>query len=580
MSFAAIADKIDALWAKHPKLQHFFRSRWRFALYLPLLFVALFAIHFIFAYSATPYSGTSQGWRSEGAKTAFYVCFAIFYVLVVLRLVFLGLIKRLNAKHIAFAFVLISAGILINFSFYRYMNYTGFKHDWGMSYYKASNNDLNGHFGLIYDIFNNGRIPDPDLNKGQYYQPKMWHGIMALWMNISKIFIHAPAENALVPVVGEAFPLYTYHEYALLESCRIIINFYGILTLYFLYRIYVRIFEGGPKLAISSAFIALTPVFWYVPFYGNNDSMSFAFALMGLLFALEYRRTHKISDIVLCAVGIGCGMMCKLSSAMVAFPVAFIFLLELIKVFKARPKGQSFWTPEMKKFAIQIAVFAAVVFPLGLGWHLYNKVVFGEPIGYVYDLEWHTGTFRQNFMHLDSNVYSPWARFFTFPSSDLYYSMFNLRYCKTYEYLADGSKWWISKWGEQDYNVWTAFLKTSLWGETSYSLSGTGLFFATMAYHTYIILGCLFLFMAAIYLGRTFLSDKANKELFILMAIIALTTGFSYAYFCAKYPVGCSSNARYALLLFIPIQATLSSGIVDFATAIENRVKEKKSQRK
>lgn len=573
MSLEGIALKIDGVKAKHPKITRFFSSRWRFALYLPLLLIVLFAIHYIFAYSPAPYE-TSEGWKSEGAKTAFFVCLGIFYGLMILRLTFLGLIKRLTARRIAFAFVMASAAVLVLFSFHRYMNFATFKHDWGLSYYKPSYNDANGHFGIIYDIFNNGKIPDPDLDRGQYYQPKMWHALMALWMNINKIFIHAPAENPVLSIPSSTFPLYTYHEYALLESCRILINFYGIMTLYFMYRIYVRLFEGGAKLIVASSFLVMTPVLWYVPFYGNNDSLSFALALMGLAFALEYRKTHSFTDIVLSAVGIGGGMMVKLSSAMVAFPVAFIFALELFKNLKARQKGEAFWTKEMKHFAIQIAVFAAVVFPLGLGLHLYNKVAFGEPIGYVYDLEWHTGEFRQNWMHLDEAVYSPWARYFTFPQSDLYFSMFNLRYCKEVTTLADGTRWWISKWGEQDFNVWTAFLKTSLWGESTLNLTGTSLFFATIAYHGYIILGCAFIFMALIYTGRMFFIKDSNRYLYFMMLILAVSVGFSYAYFCAKYPVGCSSNARYALLLFIPIQVTLASGFVDFFSAAGKRAKE------
>jgi hypothetical protein len=80
--------------------------------------------------------------------------------------------------------------------------------------------------------------------------------------------------------------------------------------------------------------------------------------------------------------------------------------------------------------------------------------------------------------------------------------------------------------------------------------------------------------MGLVYAGRAFFKKDSNRFLFFLMLIIALSTGFSYAYFCWKYPVGCSSNARYALLLFIPIQVTLASGFVDFVNAIIDRVKE------
>ncbi len=547
----SIPSLIASFEAKHPKIVHFFHSRWRFAFYLPAYLLLLTLIHYIFAFSPTPYSGSSNGWASPEKKVAFIILLELFFAFVAVWLILNFMAKRLTSRKIAFAFVLVSSAILILFSFLRYMNFAGYKHDWGA-------NDPDGHFAIIYDIFNTGKIPDQDLTRGQYYQPKFWHALMALCMKINSLFIHAPEGNALVTPAVLTFPLYDYQQYALLESCRIWINFYGTLSLYFLYRIYVRLFEKGLKLCIASAFLAITPVFWYVPFYGNNDSLSFAFALMGLLFALEYRKSKSFVDIILSGVGIGLGMMCKLSNALVALPVAFIFVLELIERIKGKGEGEKFFSGERKRFFFQILIFAIVVFPLGLGLHVYNRVAFGEPIGYVLDLEWSTGEFRQNFMHIDSAVYNPFQRFFSFPQADLWFSMFNLRYCQT---RVDG--WWVSAWGEQDFNVWTAFLKTALWGESTLSLSSAGLVFASIAYYFYIIAGIFFLIFLVLYTVKAVLDHKSDYFLYGLMAITFISVAASYIYFSAKYPVGCSMNARYALLLFIPIQVVLASGFVD-----------------
>ena len=168
---------------------------------------------------------------------------------------------------------------------------------------------------------------------------------------------------------------------------------------------------------------------------------------MALFFALKYKEKQNFRYIVLTAVGIGLSMATKLSNAVIAVPIAFIFLLVLIQTIKKTN------TLSLKKFILQIAVFAVIVFPLGLAIPIYHKIAFDMPFGYVLDLE----TNGENWMHIDQQMYNPIVRFFLFPTPDLFFSITNLRYNSEYV-LVNGVADWISKFGEQDFNVWTSFL--------------------------------------------------------------------------------------------------------------------------
>ena len=72
--------------------------------------------------------------------------------------------------------------------------------------------------------------------------------------------------------------------------------------------------------------------------------------------------------------------------------------------------------------------------------------------------------------------------------------------------------------------------------------------------------------------------EKIDARLYIMMAIFFLTNAFSYIYFNYKYPVGCSENARYAMLILIPIQVAVSSFVVDVTKGIVKITKKEKNR--
>jgi hypothetical protein len=131
-----------------------------------------------------------------------------------------------------------------------------------------------------------------------------------------------------------------------------------------------------------------------------------------------------------------------------------------------------------------------------------------------------------------------------------------------------------AEWGGQDFNIWTAFLKTALWGEGTPSFKTTELTYSLclIVYYLAIFLGILFLLAVLYFLIRAILQKKITQPFLAgLLGFFFLSQAFSYAYFAYRYPVGCSMNARYAMLVFIPLYAIIGEGLSQGFASLKKR---------
>jgi hypothetical protein len=544
-----------------PFQQKFHQSRWRYLWYFFVYLLALYALYFIFLFREGTYNVTDyySGFRSASAYIAYCCLLVLLFLGEVAYGILLGVRHRLTGKKIAFLLVVLSSAILFLFSGCRYMDTDYFKHDYGVGY-------SGGHWEIIYLIYTTGKIPDPNLYN-QFYQPKLWHFLMAMGMHLNSILIPVPADN---PVLFSNFPAWDLRTYEIFESTRIFIDFYGTLTLYFFYKILCKLHLKGAKLVIATLLCTFTPMIWYVPFFGNNDSLALFFGLVAIFFSLSYLERPSFVDAILCALFLGAGMSAKLSTAMAAFPIAFVFLYQLYREYR---KGNSFGKKDRLLFWLQMAVFALVVFPTGLGLAIYDKVKFGEPIGYVLNLE--NEHYWSN-QHIDTDAYGFFNRFLFFPTGDFSFSIFPyindaaIARNGYYDSAADCYRYSFA-YGTLDYNVWTAWLKSALWNESVFNTPGPILFFSYLLVITYIILGLFFVMAEALYTLLLLFRKEKNAFLYLFVATTFLTSAFSYCYFAYKYPVWCSMNSRYSLYLFLPFSIGIASFIGDGAHFLASR---------
>ena len=82
---------------------------------------------------------------------------------------------------------------------------------------------------------------------------------------------------------------------------------------------------------VPLAVVAFHPSFILFSGSINNDALSVVFILGAVLWTLKWYEKQTWEGIVKIALCIGLGMMTKLSSAMVAIPVAAVFLVVLVR---------------------------------------------------------------------------------------------------------------------------------------------------------------------------------------------------------------------------------------------------------
>ncbi len=538
----------------------FMRSKKAPFILWPVAIFIIYMIFFLFCYQQKMYQDIA--FNSTASQTIFVILVIAFAVLVIGYYILLCVSKRLSTRKSVFLVFLLASALVLPFAMARVYNDDSFTHDYGVF-----NNG--GHWAIIYDIYKTGQIPGVDMSN-QYYQPKFYHAFVAFFIRFNSNFLPKfQGSLDIVPNVASSshFNLYTLFDYTAFETARIFLALQGIVLLYFVYKTIVELKMNKRMSAIAAFIIFLTPVFWFISSYKNNDALATLLMFAALFAALRYKETHSYVSLVLTALCIGLGMETKLSAAMVAFPVALIFALELLKIFRKNHKWSKPTKKEFLPFFIQMVIFAVIVFPLGLGGAIYSKVKYNMPIGYVWDLVAAYGT--DYFMYIDPKVYSTFSRVVMFPSPDLFWDMFNVRYAKVNGVL--------NPYGYIDFNCWTAFLKTGLWSESYLSktsafgpmMNDNPLMWPAMGlmYMTAIIIGLIFVIGSIYFIVKRIISiikkeDQSDSTIFWIMAITFITSAISYMSFCLRYPVGCTMNARYGMLLYLPI-AVVASAVID-----------------
>lgn len=548
-------------------LTSLFKKKWAPFVFWPAAVLLMYAVYFLFIYQQEMYG--KIGFNSETSYVIFIIFLVIYELLVAAYFTLSAISGRLSTRKAVFLLFMFSAGLVLPFTMARTYNDSSYTHDYGVF------GDY-GHWAIIYDIYKTGQIPAVDLGS-QYYQPKLYHAAIAFFMKINSVLLpHFQGSEAIVPNVASSahFSEFTLFDYTAFETARIFLSFQGIITLYFAYKVIVELGLNKRVSIIGSFLLFFTPAFWFISAYKNNDSLSLLFSFAALYAAIRYHKTRSYVPLVATALCIGLGMETKLSTVVVAFPVAAIFLIDLIGLFRKDGKWAKADNKELIKFIIQMGVFAVIVFPLGLFFEIYAKMKYDRPIAYVWDLVGIYGT--DYFMYIDPEIYPMWARLFIFPSPDLFYHITNVR-------SAAGTPQ-DYYWGTIDFNCWTAFLKTGLFSESDirWMAESMGDFknafwiLVSLAYTFSIMAGIAFVIGGVFFIVKKIISlvkgeKQQNDFVFYFLVVTFFSSAISYMAFCMRYPVGCTMNARYAMLLYLPIGLVVGLLIDHLLKKMENK---------
>ena len=241
----------------------------------------------------------------------------------------------------------------------------------------------------------------------------------------------------------------------------------------------------------------------------NNDTLCVMLSFLSFYLALLWYQKPTYKLIIGSAITIGFAMSTKGSAAILAFPMAFLFLVKLIK--------------EKKSVFFQLVLFGLLSLSLGMWWYVRNNVLFEVPLNYIYYMS-------TDFIGYLGNVPLK-ERIFNFDPH--YYNFQNL-------YLQFEGRY-------TDINPIIGLLKTTVFGQWHFNYN-----LIIKAFACPLLVVWVYLVIVTICAIPSFI--KKNKELLIpnISILFLLVVQFVVYYkFCLDYPFVWSMDFRYTLPLLI-----------------------------
>lgn len=394
-------------------------------------------------------------------------------------------------------FLVILGGVILR-SFY--VIFTGVderQHDQG--YFSGLSDDLvnPGHLGYIEYLCKFGHLPNfSPYQLFSYYHPPVHHIISCLFINLQLLF--------------------DVNERLAFENIQALTFLYSSLCLPVSYGILKKIKCSDTCMVLAMALLAFHPGMIYMVGSTNNDMLCTLLTFTCFYFSLVWMQDKSLKNLLKIALSLGFGMITKLNCAVMAFPLAAVFLLYFI----SECREKRVW-----KVIKEFAIFGIVTAGIGLSWVIRNLVFYDTNPGVPVVTE-------ESVMYLgDLSLF----RTYVFqPDLNLDYPFHTLN-------------------GEQICNIWQILFRTSLYDEIRPDLSD----FLLIACQTALILAMT---LGTIYFVVTILMQireirKGNKELGIFLLVGYVMVVLTFILFVVKYPFTCSANYRYVVigLLFTAI---------------------------
>ena len=387
-------------------------------------------------------------------------------------------------RHLYTFLLIMVSSALIRIFFIYYTSVYDMQHDAGTPY------ENYGHLGYISYLMNHLHLPDFDVREAfQFWHPPLHHTISAIFLSL----------------VWKIFP----GQVGNYEALQLLPFLYMTVCIWVIWKTLQLWNIQGKTLCFLTLLIAFHPTFITLSGSINSDALCTMFTFLAIYFALLWYRTPGYRLMIASALFIGLGMSSKGSAAIAAFPIAFLFLVKLIK--------------EKGKVIPQLLVFAIISLPLGLWWYVRNYIAFGVPLDYIYYMSTDTVGYLAD-IPLWRRIFDFDPRFFSYTNT---YLQFEGRFT--------------------DVNPIIGLLKTAVFGQWRFNYSPYIKPFAYILLFVWIALT-----MIALLGVPSFLLKNKEKRIENISVIILFVVQFaSYYSFCLNYPFVWTMDFRYAIPLLL-----------------------------
>lgn len=415
--------------------------------------------------------------------------FAVMGLLIVVGFgVFLGINKKLTTQNVVL--LLFAAGFILRLNYILYTPLTATSRIRQHDMYQFGGEK--GHSAYILHFYNNG-FTLPDFNpttKAQFYHPPLHHFLAGLWMRLLTTF-------------GMSYD-------RAISSLQFLTLFYSMCCLFVSDRIFEKLNLRGLGRIIAVSIVAFHPTFFILAGSVNNDILSVLFILLSIYTTIRWYKEPTMRNILLIALSIGLGMSTKLSVALVAPPIALVFLIKWI----SDKKNQ------FENFG-QFCVFGCLCLPLGLWFSVRNFIKYDVPFNYVAKL---SDTSDQYI-----GFRSVYERLFDL-STNHFENVFLNRIGVGGEYF--------------EYNPFVSVIKSSMFGEYNFTNSNEDItpFCKVLLILNIIVIAVSLFAMIYCIIKKSSTIDKTMK--IYILSYYLLIFG-NYILFSFQYPHTCSMDYRY-----------------------------------
>ena len=428
-----------------------------------------------------------------------------------------GLVLKLKGKLTVeiLLFLIFLAGVVLELNYMLITPYYYRQHD---MYGDA------GHEAYAWTLYSTGKMPtltDADGHLAyQFYHPPFNAAMQAAFMHYGKILM-----QAYNGITGSTYFNPTSRE-DLSLTCEILSTLYMNVAIYFGIKIAYRLKISNAFKAAGAFFIAFFPALIIQAGQLNNDPLCVMNCFIVIYFTVKWWEDHSYFNAIMIGLFTGLAMFAKLSGALAALPAVvafiFVFIQTLVKKKEQPQDGEEQPQESNKKKDILRIIFQALIImgiglPIGLWFHIYAKVRFDQPFGFV-------------FSNLTSELYvgnyNAFERFINiFDFGDMTYQIWGHTYV--------------------NYNLPNFLIKSACFGEYSFICAdGPAVLMLIFNY--------LFVYLSLILMVVYFIkSKKENLEIKIIAGSLILTQLIAQLYFNIKMPYGCTMDFRYIIPIIL-----------------------------